>query len=78
MSHISKGALHAYLDGALDEYPSNEAEAIRQHLDACIECAARLDVERGIRDDASAILAGTAPLIEMPPLGDEFTYRQNA
>jgi hypothetical protein len=68
MSHISKGALHAYLDGALDEYPSNEAEAIRQHLDACIECAARLDVERGIRDDASAILAGTAPLIEMPPL----------
>ena len=25
MSHVDEGALHAYLDGALDEYPPAEA-----------------------------------------------------
>ena len=68
MSHVSDGALHAYLDGALDEYPSGEAEAIREHLAVCPDCAARVDEERRIRDASTAILVGTTPPIEVPPL----------
>ena len=42
MSHIDEGALHAYLDGALDSYPAAEATRIREHLESCAACAARL------------------------------------
>ena len=35
MSHINKGDIHAYLDGALGAYPEEAARHIREHLDAC-------------------------------------------
>lgn len=66
MSHVDEGALHAYLDGALEEYPQAEAERIRDHLDACAECAERLEVERRIRSDAHAMLELAAPAVEPP------------
>ena len=70
MSHIDDGAIHAYLDGALDSYPAVEAEKIRAHLESCDECARRLDEERVIRGEAEAILAMSAPIVQMPPLED--------
>lgn len=66
MSHVDEGALHAYLDGALDEYPAAEADRIRSHLDACAECAGRLEEERRVRGDAHAILALASPEVELP------------
>lgn len=66
MSHVDEGALHAYLDGALDEYPAAEADRIRSHLDACAECAGRLEEERRVRGDAHAILALASPEVEPP------------
>ena len=48
MSHVDEGALHAYLDGALDEYPAAEGRRVREHLDLCPECAERLEVERDL------------------------------
>ncbi|NNF12415.1 MAG: hypothetical protein HKN72_04300 [Gemmatimonadetes bacterium] len=76
MSHVDKGALHAYLDGALDEYPAAEAERIRAHLDACAECAARLEVERRTRSDAHAMLALASPVVEVPSLEELRAYVQ--
>ncbi len=43
MSHISKGDVHAYLDGALGAYPDEAATHIRQHLNECPECAELLE-----------------------------------
>ena len=57
MSHINKGDVHAYLDGALDAYPEEAARHVREHLDACRECAQLLESERRLRQEASAILA---------------------
>jgi len=70
MSHIDDGTIHAYLDGALDSYPAVEAAKIREHLESCDECARRLDEERVIRGEAEAILAMSAPIVQMPPLED--------
>ncbi len=70
MSHIDDGAIHAYLDGALDAYPAVEAAKIREHLESCDDCAHRLDEERAIRGEAEAILAMSAPIVQMPPLED--------
>lgn len=74
MSHVTEGALHAYLDGALDEYPAAEAERIRGHLDGCAECANRLEQERQIRSDATAMLGLAAPEVEMPSLEELRAY----
>lgn len=74
MSHVDEGALHAYLDGALDEYPAAEAERIREHLDGCAECAARLEGERGLRQDVSAILGLAVPDVEAPSFEDLKAY----
>jgi len=74
MSHVDKGALHAYLDGALDEYPTADAERIREHLDRCAECADRLATERQVRADAAAMLGLAAPDVEMPSLEELRTY----
>lgn len=74
MSHVDEGALHAYLDGALDEYPQAEAERIRGHLDACAECAERLEEERRIRSDAHAMLDLAAPAVEAPGLEELRAY----
>ena len=61
MSHISKGDIHAYLDGALGAYPVEAATHIREHLDACLTCAELLEGERRLRSEASAILAASTP-----------------
>ena len=60
MSHISKGDIHAYLDGALGAYPEAAARHVREHLDACRVCAQVLEEERRLREEASAILAASA------------------
>ncbi len=59
MSHINKGDIHAYLDGALGAYPEEAARHVREHLDACPECAQLLDDEKRLREEASAILAAS-------------------
>ena len=68
MSHIDEGTLHAYLDGALDLYPEDEAQHVRQHLESCAECQRRLEEERAIREEAGSILAMAAPDVSAPPL----------
>ena len=69
MSHISKGDVHAYLDGALGAYPEEAARHVRDHLDACPECSKLLDAERRLRQEASAILADSAQgPVELDPL----------
>ena len=60
MSHINKGDIHAYLDGALGAYPEEAARHVREHLDACRACAQLLEGERCLREEASAILAASA------------------
>jgi anti-sigma factor RsiW len=77
MSHVDQGILHAYLDGALDELPSGDARAIREHLAACPECRALLEEEEGIREQTLAILAGPLPEVELPPL-EELRLRAEA
>ncbi|MEX2048394.1 MAG: hypothetical protein WEB90_02335 [Gemmatimonadota bacterium] len=74
MWHIDEGALHAYLDGALDEYPAAEARRVREHLDACAECADRLAAERRTRERADEILALAAPRVEAPSFEDLRAY----
>ena len=64
MSHISRGDLHAYLDGALGDYPEEVAAGIREHLSACTECAGLLEEERELRQSASEILA-SSPVIPL-------------
>jgi hypothetical protein len=68
MSHISKGDVHAYLDGALGAYPEEVAKHVRDHLDACAECAQLLADERRLRQEASSVLAGSAQgAVELDP-----------
>lgn len=66
MSHVDEGALHAYLDGALDEYPAGEARRIRGHLETCAVCAERLVEERRVREEARTILGLASPDVEAP------------
>ena len=69
MSHISKGDVHAYLDGALGAYPEEAARHVREHLDACLTCAQLLEGERRLRQEASAILSASAQgPVEFDPL----------
>ena len=69
MSHISKGDVHAYLDGALGAYPEEAARHVREHLDACLMCAQLLEGEKRLRQEASAILAASAQgPVEFDPL----------
>lgn len=74
MSHVSEGALHAYLDGALDEYPAAEARRVREHLESCAACAGRLEEERKIRQDATAMLALAVPNVELPSFEELRAY----
>jgi len=76
MWHVDEGMLHAYLDGALEEYPGSEARRVRDHLDACAACRERLSVERRIRDEAGSILGLAAPRVEMPTLEELRAYAQ--
>jgi anti-sigma factor RsiW len=74
MSHIDEGALHAYLDGALDEYPPAEAKGVREHLEACAECALRLEDERRVRSAAATILGHASPRVEAPSFEELKAY----
>ena len=74
MSHVDSGALHAYLDGALEEYPPAEARRVREHIDVCHECAERLEIERRIRSDAHATLVMAAPTADAPSLEELKSY----
>ena len=74
MSHVDEGMLHAYLDGALEEYPTSEARRVRDHLDACSSCRDRLVAERRIRDEAASILGRAVPQMEVPTLEDLRAY----
>lgn len=68
MSHVDEGALHAYLDGALEEYPAGEARRIRAHLERCERCAEALTEARRVRDRAESVLAAPALNVTPPPL----------
>lgn len=68
MSHVDEGALHAYLDGALEEYPAGEARRIRAHLERCERCAEALREARLVRDLAESVLAVPSLNVTPPPL----------
>jgi hypothetical protein len=74
MSHVDEGALHAYLDGALDEYPAAEARRIREHVETCAVCADRLEDERKVREESRAILGLAAPEVEVPSFEELKAY----
>lgn len=78
MPHVGDGEIHAYLDGALDLFPSAEAERIRDHLRSCPDCARRLAEERSLRESAEAILSGAGPEIGDPPPFEEIRARASA
>jgi hypothetical protein len=75
MPHVSDGEIHAYLDGALDLFPPEEAARVRDHVGSCADCAARLNRERTIRDRADSILAQTDPASVPPPPFEELRGR---
>ena len=78
MSHINKGDIHAYLDGALGAYPEEAARHVREHLEACPECAQLLEVEGRLRREASSIIATSAQgPVELDPL-EELLARASA
>jgi hypothetical protein len=74
MWHVDEGALHAYLDGALDEYPAAEARRVREHLETCAECGDRLTEERRVREEAQEILGLAAPGVEVPSFEELRAY----
>jgi hypothetical protein len=74
MWHVDDGALHAYLDGALDEYPAAEARRVREHLETCSGCAERLAGERRVREKAQDILSLASPRVEIPTLEELRAY----
>lgn len=76
MSHVDEGHLHAWLDGALDHYPADEAERVRRHLAGCEVCAARLEEARALRGRTKSILDGAAP--EPGPLPELEALRAEA
>ena len=59
MQHLEDGYLHAIADG---EVPSDELVAVREHLDACETCRARLDEARAEAETARELIE----LIEVP------------
>jgi hypothetical protein len=67
MPHVDEGALHAYLDGALEAYPAAEATRIREHLAGCAACLDRLEEERALRAEAQEILSGADPGMGVVP-----------
>ena len=78
MSHVSDGELHAYLDEALEHYPSSDAHRIREHVESCESCRLRLEDERGARAQAATILESGAPEQIEPPPFEEIERRGSA
>ena len=69
MSHIDRGDVHAYLDGALGAYTEEAARHVREHLDTCGECGLLLQREKRLREEASVILAASAAgPVQLDPL----------
>lgn len=66
MPHISEGQLHAWIDGAIPE-GSEDGRTVRLHVEACSDCAARLEEARALRDAAGDILESVIPLGSAPP-----------
>jgi len=66
MPHIPEGQLHAWIDGAIPE-GSEEGRTVRLHLEACSDCAARLEDARALRDAAGEILESVIPRGSAPP-----------
>jgi hypothetical protein len=75
MWHAAEGDLHAYLDGALDHYPSGDAQRIREHLESCPECRQRLEEERALAARAREVLAGSGPAQLVAPPFEEIRRR---
>lgn len=61
MWHVDEGTLHAYLDGALEAGGSPGPETVEAHVQACAECAARLEEAARLHERARAILRTGAP-----------------
>ena len=78
MLHVDEGALHAYLDGALEEYPTGEARRIRAHLERCESCARALAEARRVRDRADMLLAIPDVDVSLPPLEELRRMAQSA
>lgn len=74
MWHVDEGALHAYLDGALDEYPAAEARRVRDHMEVCAECGMRLAEARRLRERAEEILALAVPRVNVPTFEELRAY----
>lgn len=75
MSHVTDGALHAYLDGACDERERREIEA---HLEACGSCRARRDEAAAVSQRASDLLSELEPLSPEAPAWREIEARAAA
>ena len=60
MPHLSDGDLHAWLDGAIAG-TSSEGESLRLHLEACADCACRLEGARELKALSGSILASAVP-----------------
>ncbi len=69
MSHASDGELHAYLDGALDALPEDRARSVREHVESCPACRARLEEEASVRRRAQELVGAALPQgVELPSL----------
>jgi hypothetical protein len=65
MSHVSDGALHAYLDGESSE---RERAEIKRHLAGCEACRERLEQATALAHAASDLLSELEPSgVSMPP-----------
>jgi hypothetical protein len=61
MTGSSHPSWEQLLDYAEQQLSAEHAERVRAHLDACAECAARLEVYRGFRADLETGDTGDAP-----------------
>lgn len=75
MPHVRDGELHAYLDGALDRLGPEVAERVREHLAGCTDCQAKVEQEREVREEASALLERALPGEIVPPPFEELRRR---
>lgn len=65
MSHVSDGALHAYLDGESSE---RERAEIERHLAGCVTCRERLEEATALSRAASDLLSELEPSgVSIPP-----------
>jgi len=75
MSHVSDGALHAYLDGEAGE---RERAEIEEHFAKCETCRERLDEAAAVGRRASELLADLEPAGVRAPSWREIEERASA